>query len=461
MRREEKRKRKKRMLIKLGIISFIVLAFVVSLFFADTLTDLINSGFNRDYSLHQVSYEQVSDSSFYVSYLDVGQGNCAFAKLPGGETLLIDGGDTKYGSAVCDFLKQHNVACIDYMIATHADADHIGGLNAVLDEYEVKNIYRPFQISGSNSSYKDFVVFENEKLELAYRYYNPEKYSAGSSTSTLSDKSRISRVTSEVYKKFITAIYSEKYTEGSESLEADVTVFYDGLKIEGDGYSIEFFAPLVRDEKYDLYPTTGTHGYATIGYGGDESNQNSSMFLLNCEGKKFFFSGDAEFTDGSSKKTGKPEGGVSKSGFAEVDFLSSLTASDRAKLKDVDVFILGHHGSKFSSGEELLDVLSPEFIIISVGKNTYGHPTQEALDRAAAVDGLASDYLLRTDECGDITFGSLNNSLCYCRLRGNSGENLQQKRISWYLVGGVATAILCVIVIFAGVTPKKVHWGNY
>ena len=76
MRREEEKKRKKRILIKLGVMSFIVLAFLVSLFFADTLTNLINFNYGKEFTVHQVSYEQVSGSSYYVSYLDVGQGNC-------------------------------------------------------------------------------------------------------------------------------------------------------------------------------------------------------------------------------------------------------------------------------------------------------------------------------------------------------------------------------------------------
>lgn len=67
-------------------------------------------------------------------------------------------------------------------------------------------------------------------------------------------------------------------------------------------------------------------------------------------------------------------------------------------LPQAEVFIAGHHGSKHGSGEELLSALRAEYAVISVGYNSYGHPSQEALSRFEA----AGMTVLRTDECGDI-----------------------------------------------------------
>lgn len=51
-------------------------------------------------------------------------------------------------------------------------------------------------------------------------------------------------------------------------------------------------------------------------------------------------------------------------------------------LPHVDILIGGHHGSKNSTSEELLEAVNPDIVIFSVGKdNTYGHPAQEVLDR--------------------------------------------------------------------------------
>lgn len=53
-------------------------------------------------------------------------------------------------------------------------------------------------------------------------------------------------------------------------------------------------------------------------------------------------------------------------------------------LPDVDVLIAGHHGSKNSTTQQLLQAVKPEIVIISVGSgNTYGHPAQELLNRLA------------------------------------------------------------------------------
>lgn len=79
---------------------------------------------------------------------------------------------------------------------------------------------------------------------------------------------------------------------------------------------------------------------------------------------------------------------------------------ERALLKsveipDVDVLIAGHHGSKNSTTEELLNAAMPETVMISVGKgNSYGHPAQETLERLEN-HGCT---VFRTDEMGTILF---------------------------------------------------------
>ena len=51
----------------------------------------------------------------------------------------------------------------------------------------------------------------------------------------------------------------------------------------------------------------------------------------------------------------------------------------------MDILVAGHHGSKNSTGEELLAATCPETVVISAGKdNIFGHPAQELLDRLEA-----------------------------------------------------------------------------
>ena len=92
-----------------------------------------------------------------VHYIDVGQGDATFIKSPSGETILIDGGNNGKGKVVADYLKGLGFQTIDYMIATHPDADHVGGLDEVLYSMNVKNVYAP-KVSHTTQTFKDFLT---------------------------------------------------------------------------------------------------------------------------------------------------------------------------------------------------------------------------------------------------------------------------------------------------------------
>jgi len=64
----------------------------------------------------------------------------------------------------------------------------------------------------------------------------------------------------------------------------------------------------------------------------------------------------------------------------------------------IETLIVGHHGSKYSSGEELLSSVDGSLAVISVGYSSYGQPAQETLERLAAY----GYNVLRTDEDGTI-----------------------------------------------------------
>ena len=67
----------------------------------------------------------------------------------------------------------------------------------------------------------------------------------------------------------------------------------------------------------------------------------------------------------------------------------------------VTIYKAGHHGSKYSSGDQLLSYIKPEYSVISAGKdNRYGHPNPEAVGRLKTY----SNEILSTIEKGSITF---------------------------------------------------------
>ena len=67
-------------------------------------------------------------------------------------------------------------------------------------------------------------------------------------------------------------------------------------------------------------------------------------------------------------------------------------------LPDIEVLLVGHHGSRYSTSKELLNAVTPEVGVVSVGNNSYGHPTRDALLRLTDA-GVA---VYRTDLQGNI-----------------------------------------------------------
>lgn len=99
-----------------------------------------------------------ADGRLHIDFLDVGQGDSAFITFPNGETLLIDGGgkinfsklndenseifepdsQTVGEAVVSQFLWEKGYSEVDYILATHADTDHIQGLTAVAKNFKVR-----------------------------------------------------------------------------------------------------------------------------------------------------------------------------------------------------------------------------------------------------------------------------------------------------------------------------------
>ncbi len=78
-----------------------------------------------------------------------------------------------------------------------------------------------------------------------------------------------------------------------------------------------------------------------------------------------------------------------------------------------DILKVGHHGSKYSSGDYFLKAVNPKISAIEVGKNSYGHPTKEVLERLASV----GSQIFRTDQ----------NSIIKLAIKGNE-INIFKKR---------------------------------
>jgi len=143
---------------------------------------------------------------------------------------------------------------------------------------------------------------------------------------------------------------------------ANLHIAESGLKI-GFGQPYEFL--------YVLHPFESQEGMEM-----EDSNNTSIIARLVYKDISFIFTGDAYQS-------------------AEKQIIS-LGAE-----VDSDVLKAGHHGSRTSTSREFVEAVSPEFAVISCGKdNSYGHPSQDALEALEGID------VLRTDLQGDVRFAS-------------------------------------------------------
>ena len=85
----------------------------------------------------------ISADKAQIYYLDVGQGDSELICLPTGETILIDAGLKSGSDRLTAYLKELGVDRIDILIATHPHADHIGGMEKVIQNFEIGEIYMP------------------------------------------------------------------------------------------------------------------------------------------------------------------------------------------------------------------------------------------------------------------------------------------------------------------------------
>lgn len=91
-----------------------------------------------------------------IHFINTGNSDSILVKQ-GDESALIDGGENGDESTIVSYLKSQGVTELEYLFATHPDADHIGGLDAVINSIDVKKVF----ISNGDSDTKTYTDFIN------------------------------------------------------------------------------------------------------------------------------------------------------------------------------------------------------------------------------------------------------------------------------------------------------------
>lgn len=123
-----------------------------------------NSGKIEDTQKEQTYNDQIilDNNKLNIFFAYVGQADCTIVTI-NGKTMIIDGGNYNDGKNVSQFIQNYNLEKIDYMVATHADEDHIGGLINVMKNNNVERLLIPRE--GSNAYYYKKLVEEAENGE--------------------------------------------------------------------------------------------------------------------------------------------------------------------------------------------------------------------------------------------------------------------------------------------------------
>jgi competence protein ComEC len=255
-----------------------------------------------------------------LHFLDVGQGDGAVLRTPGGRWIVIDAGPAgERGDAgrrvVAPFLERHGARALAAIIVSHAHVDHLGGVPALLDRFPVGMVLEPG-----------------------------------------------APVIDPGYAGFLSA------------LDRDSIAWHPARA--GERFTLDGVAFTV------LHPTAGWADW------GEDVNEDSLVLLVEFGEFQALFTGDAGFP---------AEGSL------------------RGKLRPVDLLKVGHHGSRGSTGEPLLDSLRPVVAVISVGRNDYGHPSSVTLARLSG----RQVPVLRTDRDGTV---SVTTDGTVMRVRTREGE---------------------------------------
>lgn len=104
----------------------------------------------------------LDQSGLKVLFLDVGQGASQLLVSPNGKTMLIDAGDNDKEQLMLDYMKKYGITKLDIVIGTHPDADHIGGLDKVIDHLDIGKVYLP-KASSNTKTYESLLTSIKQK----------------------------------------------------------------------------------------------------------------------------------------------------------------------------------------------------------------------------------------------------------------------------------------------------------
>ena len=125
----------------------------------------------------------LSAGEMTVNFIDVGQGDATLIQCDG-ESMLVDAGPNDQGLSLWNYLQKHNATDLKYVIGTHPDADHIGGMDVILYRCNVDMVIMP-SLTKDTKTYDDVVQTMQQKNLTRTNPVQGVTYHLGSATFTI------------------------------------------------------------------------------------------------------------------------------------------------------------------------------------------------------------------------------------------------------------------------------------
>lgn len=111
----------------------------------------------------------IKSEELQIYFFNVGQADCILVRS-NGKNMLIDAGDNEDGPLLVKYIKKLGINKIDYLIGTHVHEDHIGGMDNIIKEFDIGEIYIPYTTNKSKRKFYEDVINEVKQKELSINY---------------------------------------------------------------------------------------------------------------------------------------------------------------------------------------------------------------------------------------------------------------------------------------------------
>ena len=144
--------------------------------FADDSSEITDK---NDDSSSGVGDTTLSAGEMRVHFIDVGQGDSIFVELPNKKCMLIDASERDYAGRIISFVECLGYKKIDYLVATHPHSDHIGGMQRVVENFDVGEVFMPDAVSDTATFLDLLETLETRNLSITVAEAGKRLFSDG------------------------------------------------------------------------------------------------------------------------------------------------------------------------------------------------------------------------------------------------------------------------------------------